>query len=60
MPGCGYICPACNDNKILDNGDVCQWCVKESEIKKTISDEEWINTVHQGPCCSDIGIEEEE
>lgn len=50
---CGYICPKCNgtgfDAELLTD---CDWC--KQEPKAEISDEEWIKTVHEQNCCSDI------
>lgn len=57
MPGCGYTCPACNDQQFLDTGEPCTWCVQE-EKKEIISKEEWMNQVHHGPCCSDLAGKE--
>lgn len=66
MPGCGYTCPACNDQQFLDNGEPCTWCVQEDnkeiiqeEKKEIISEEEWMNQVHNGPCCGDLGSKQE-
>lgn len=63
MPTCGYICPSCEGREIMEDGSPCLWCqpaiinsnkIKEKEI---ISDEEWMNSVHFGNCCSDPPIE---
>ena len=61
MPGCGYICPKCNDTGLDENLKACDWCLVEEKISdvhessKQISDEDWINSVHNGPCCGDLG-----
>ena len=60
MAGCGYVCPACGGKEIDEKGEPCGWCqpdAKKNEVTK-VKDEElqqWIEKVHQGPCCSDPG-----
>ena len=58
MPTCGYICPSCEGREVMEDGSPCTWCQPEEvampkEKKETISDEEWMNSVHFGSCCSD-------
>lgn len=57
MPGCGYICPKCNDSGFDENLKPCDWCrpVTPNNVSKEITTEEWINAVHEGPCCGDLG-----
>lgn len=55
MPGCGYICPKCNDSGFDDEGKTCEWCLSEEKPAITVSDEEWMERVHSGPCCGDLG-----
>jgi hypothetical protein len=31
MATCGYICPACDGKKILENGEDCSWCIPDIE-----------------------------
>lgn len=61
MPTCGYICPSCEGREVMEDGSPCSWCqpamAKPKEKKATISDEEWMNSVHFGSCCSDPSIE---
>jgi hypothetical protein len=58
MAGCGYVCPICEGTGFID-GKECDYCsipVKEKEANVKNADmEEWINKVHEGPCCSDLG-----
>ena len=59
MATCGYLCPSCEGKGFKDDGSECDWCTIE---KKTVSQEdldEWIEKVHQGPCCSDVEHKEE-
>ncbi|MFN6945638.1 MAG: hypothetical protein ACK4ND_11895 [Cytophagaceae bacterium] len=56
MPGCGYICPSCNDTGYDANGKDCTWCKKDNSPDQ----EEWMKQVHEGPCCGDLGRAEEE
>ena len=62
MPTCGYICPSCEGREVMEDGSPCPWCqptvVVATEKKETISDEEWMNSVHFGDCCSDVPGEE--
>lgn len=55
MPGCGYICPKCNDSGFDDEGNTCDWCLPEEKPTIAVSDEEWMERVHNGPCCGDLG-----
>jgi hypothetical protein len=50
MPGCGYICPKCDDRGFDDEGVKCTWCQKEENTEEDIKD--WLDSVHEGPCCS--------
>ena len=59
MATCGYLCPQCEGRGFIENGEVCDWCL-QPESNKTVqgadnelSDEEWLDSVHNGPCCSD-------
>jgi|GEM_PF-904392 len=63
MSTCGYICPACNGSEIDEHGNQCHWCSKTSKeqpSQNNITDQDWLKTVHEGPCCSDIGIDKEQ
>ncbi len=66
MASCGYLCPVCEGKGFKEDGSDCDWCtidnvgkkkeviLKSSEQSISASDlEEWIEKVHQGPCCSD-------
>ncbi len=57
MATCGYLCPVCEGKGFEDDGTNCHWCspVKTSDPSPSLSSdlEEWIEKVHQGPCCSD-------
>jgi hypothetical protein len=56
MAGCGYVCPKCEGTGFLaETLEVCDWCQKPAEKIVTITYEEWIKTVHESSCCSDIG-----
>jgi len=62
MPTCGYICPSCEGIEVMEDGSPCPWCqpviAESKDIKEeTISDKEWLNSVHFGDCCSDPPIE---
>jgi len=59
MATCGYLCPSCEGKGFKEDGTECDWCLdikpkqeQETTIQK-ITIEEWIEKVHQGPCCSD-------
>jgi len=61
MAGCGYVCPKCNDSGFDENMIVCDWCLVEDKITQVFksnlaSNEEWQKSVHEGPCCGDLGI----
>jgi hypothetical protein len=64
MPTCGYICPSCGGSEHMEDSSPCTWCqpqpmlTKPKEKKETISDEEWMNSVHFGSCCSDPPTED--
>jgi hypothetical protein len=62
MATCGYICPSCGGSQYMEDGSACTWCapVHTKEKKENISDEEWMNSVHFGSCCSDSPTEEPE
>ncbi len=54
---CGYVCPQCEGSGFTAEGEVCDWCkpvtsVTMPEKQETITDEVWINEVHEGKCCS--------
>lgn len=57
MPTCGYICPSCGGSEVMEDGSPCGWCgpliAVPKVAPKTLSDEEWMNSVHFGSCCSD-------
>ena len=57
MSTCGYVCPACNGLGLDDQGNNCFWCAPTDQCQlaqnNPITDEEWIKSVHEGPCCSD-------
>lgn len=59
MATCGYLCPKCEGKGFLDDGTICDWCevkqVPEKEKPKVSEQDlkDWIETVHEGPCCSD-------
>ncbi len=60
MPGCGYICPKCNDSGFDEELKPCDWCSQAPPIsRKTASplpsEEDWLKSVHEGPCCGDLG-----
>lgn len=52
---CGYICPKCNGSGFdSENLSICDWC--NTELNPEITYDDWINTVHNQNCCSDIDI----
>lgn len=55
MATCGYLCPSCEGREFTEDGLPCQWCKPAVTSKKQeqISEEEWLNSVHFGDCCSD-------
>lgn len=55
MATCGYLCPSCEGREFMEDGSPCKWCKPVVTDKKevAISDEEWLNSVHFGDCCSD-------
>jgi hypothetical protein len=65
MATCGYLCPICEGRGFKEDGSECDWCtvkpmnkgeMTESEKEKKEKElQEWIEKVHQGPCCSDPG-----
>ena len=60
MAGCGYVCPVCEGRTYLDDGTDCKFCIIKSNTKTVeLSDQEWIDSVHNSNCCSDIGKREE-
>lgn len=52
MASCGYLCPQCEGNGFMENGEPCNWCQIKYE-NNIISEEEWIKSVHEGTCCAD-------
>ncbi|WP_018342174.1 hypothetical protein [Cytophaga aurantiaca] len=58
MPTCGYICPSCGGSEVMGDGSPCVWCGPLIAIPKvkteTLTDEEWMDSVHFGSCCSDL------
>jgi len=55
MATCGYICPSCDGRLYMEDGSPCPWCNPDDIQKKKkeiVSDEEWMNSVHYGDCCS--------
>ncbi len=60
MATCGYLCPSCEGTTFMDDGSPCTWCqqaLAPVTPKKILTDEEWIQSVHFGSCCSDPVIE---
>ncbi len=55
MATCGYLCPSCEGREFMEDGTSCTWCKPLLIEKKEefITDEEWLNSVHFGDCCSD-------
>ena len=57
MATCGYLCPSCEGREFMEDGTPCAWCkpllIENEKKKELITDEEWINSVHFGDCCSD-------
>ncbi|HEX8548150.1 MAG TPA: hypothetical protein VF691_14410 [Cytophagaceae bacterium] len=57
MAGCGYVCPACEGKEVDEEGKPCKWCQPDvPKEDKKVSDQDlqqWIEDVHEGPCCSD-------
>lgn len=54
MATCGYVCPKCDGNGFVPETLLpCDWCMPQV-IKSEISTEDWIKTVHENNCCSDI------
>ena len=54
MATCGYLCPKCEGRGFTDQGETCDWCVVAPKPEtSSISDEEWVKKVHEGPCCGD-------
>lgn len=55
MATCGYLCPSCEGREFMDDGSACTWCKPIAAVKpqKAISDQEWMDSVHFGDCCSD-------
>jgi hypothetical protein len=64
MATCGYICPSCDGREIMEDGSPCSWCqhliVEKVAKGGEISDEEWMQSVHFGDCCSDPKVSSEE
>ena len=61
MATCGYICPSCEGREVMEDGSSCTWCQpvigNVIEKKESISDEEWMKSVHFGDCCSDPQVQ---
>lgn len=56
MATCGYLCPKCEGRGFTDQGETCDWCLVITKPESsTISDEDWVKKVHEGPCCGDLG-----
>ena len=57
MATCGYVCPLCEGKGVDEEGKECKWCSPTIDIKVTmpkhITDSEWLQSVHEGKCCSD-------
>lgn len=47
---CGYLCPQCEGKGYLEEGHPCDWC--STEIKSSVTDEDWIKSTHEGACCA--------
>ncbi|HAR19785.1 MAG TPA: hypothetical protein DCR46_03935 [Cytophagales bacterium] len=58
MAGCGYVCPKCEGKGLEEDLSPCSWCESPNNEKHQISDEEWMKAVHEGPCCSDFGTQQ--
>lgn len=57
---CGYVCPVCEGNGFLEDLRPCDLChPKEAAEQKLAEQEEWISSVHEGPCCSDVADEKD-
>lgn len=59
MAGCGYVCPVCEGKGYTDDGKTCEYCVVSSKEKKEITNQDWIDKVHNSSCCSDLGEKED-
>lgn len=54
MAGCGYVCPLCEGTGYGSDALPCEYCCKESDKEAKENElKEWIEKVHEGPCCSD-------
>ena len=56
MAICGYLCPVCEGKGFKEDGSNCDWCQGDTSVQKKQLEadlEDWIEKVHQGPCCSD-------
>lgn len=61
MATCGYLCPSCEGRGLLEDGENCGWCIVPDTRKEPDEDtEQWISSVHEGPCCGDLGRENDE
>lgn len=59
MATCGYLCPKCEGRGFADDGEPCDWCAPITpaiDVKKQEDQEEWIKSVHENPCCGDLGL----
>ena len=64
MATCGYLCPLCSNTGYTDENLSCTWCqpisktISQSKSRaeniSALSQEDWIEQVHCGPCCSDL------
>jgi hypothetical protein len=52
VAGCGYVCPLCEGSGYTEEGKACSYCTSVKDLKEK-EKEEWIKSVHEGPCCSD-------
>jgi len=63
MSNCGYVCPSCSGSGFNEQGQLCDWCTpkdKEQPSKTIVTDQDWLKSVHEGPCCSDIGMDKDQ
>lgn len=49
--GCGYVCPVCEGKEWKEDGSRCDWC-NQKDSKQDEELQQWIEQVHEGPCCS--------
>lgn len=64
MATCGYLCPACEGRGFTGDGEICTWCIvpagQSKEQNKQDEIDQWISSVHEGPCCGDLGANTED